>query len=358
MKIFLYTSVLFGGGAERVLCALANNLYNNPQNEVFLIASYKLEEEYFVNKSIKKIYIDKSVENKNSIKQIVNLRKLIKQEKPDVIISFLPKPNFKILIASFGLKSRKIISIRNDPKVEYSSKASKMLCNLLYPMADGVVFQTEDAKNFFSEKIQKKSEIIMNQVDDRFFETERISEDYYVATGRLKDQKNYDMMINSFSEFIKECQNEKLFIYGYGTKEDEYRLNSLIKNKNAENNIFIKGVSTDVPRVLSHAKAFLMCSNYEGMPNGLLEAMAVGLPCISTDCPCGGPKTVIEDGIDGILVPVGDEAEFTKALLKINNDKSYRDMLGDNAKKKSQGFKPEIVFKKWRNFIKNMERKS
>ena len=352
MKIFLYTSVLFGGGAERVLCALANNLYKNPQNEVFLIASYKLDEEYYVNKSIKKIYIDKSVENKNSIKQILNLRKLIKQEKPDVIISFLPEPNFKTLISSFGLKSRKIISIRNDPKVEYSSKASKILCKILYPRADGIVFQTEDAKKFFSEKIQQKSEIIMNQVDERFFETDRISEDYYVATGRLKEQKNYDMMINSFSEFIKQCPNEKLFIYGDGTKEDENRLNSLIKNKNAENNIFIKGVSTDVPKVLSHAKGFLMTSNYEGMPNGLLEAMSVGLPCICTDCPCGGPKTVIEDGIDGFLVPVGDENEFAKALLKINSDKAYRDMLGYNAKKKSQNFKPDIVFEKWEEFIK------
>lgn len=351
MKIFFFTSVLAGGGAERVLCQLANCF--SESNEVFLIAAYKEDEEYCINDAVKKIYIDKSIEEKNSLKQIVRLRNLIRIEKPDICVSFLPQPNFKMLLATMGLKTKVIVSIRNDPNREYASKSSKVLAKFLYPLANGIVFQTKEAKDWFSQSIQRKSSIIMNQVDQKFFEVKRSSSEYWVATGRLNRQKNYSLMIEAFKRFVYEYPSEVLRIYGKGTLEDE--LKDLIEKNHLENNILLMGQTNDVVEVLSHAKGFLLSSDYEGMPNGLLEAQAMGLPCISTDFPCGGAREIISDD-NGILVPVNDIEAFSAALISMQSNPERRNELGDKAKLMAERFKPRHVFDEWQCFLMNYVR--
>ena len=354
MKYFLYTSILSNGGAERVLCELANNLYMTKENDVYLIASYETQKEYYINPHIKKYYLDKDLSNKKSFKQIFKLRQLIKREKPDIIVSFLPNPNFKMLIACLGVKVKKVISIRNDPNIEYSPKGYKMMAKILYPLADGIVFQTNDAKVFFSNRIQKKSQIIMNQVNEHFFECEHDKEDYYISIGRIDKQKNYELLIAAFSEFIKLGYNERLYIFGKGEKAYNDKLNKIIKENGCENNIFLKGITDDVSAVLRHAKCFIMTSLYEGMPNALLEAMAVGLPCISTDCPCGGPRMIIENNINGFLFQNKNKNELVNLLIKVNSDSKLRRKIGDNARISSYKFKPDIIFKSWLEFFKNI----
>ncbi len=346
MKILFYTSVLSGGGAERVLCQLANRFSIN--NDVILVASYKTSNEYLVTDNVKKVYIDVSIKGKSFIRQIKNLRKLIKNEEPDVLVSFLPHPNFKILIASLGLKTRKVISVRNDPNREYNTLFKKVLASILYRLADGMVFQTPDAKKWFPKSLQAKSRIIMNQVDNQFFETEHILEEYYVATGRLNQQKNYPMMIRAFARFLNHYPEQKLYIYGDG-KQDE--LVALINKLNVGNSIFLNGPSSDIPSVLSKSKCFILSSDYEGMPNGLLEALAMGVCCISTDCPCGGPKMVIEDGVNGFLIPVGDEDKLFDVLCMIESNAVIRNQISNRAKEKATTFKPEYIFKQWDEYI-------
>lgn len=349
MKMLLYTSVLSGGGAERVLCQLASKLSHS--NEVILAASYKTSNEYPVEQNVKKVYIDNSIENKSTIRQINNLRNLIKTEKPKVVISFLPEPNFKMLMSSWGLKTKKIISIRNDPTKEYRTYTKRLLAKLLYGFSDGVVFQTLDAQKWFPQKIQQKSQIIMNQVNDIFFETEHASEDYYVATGRLNKQKNYPMMIRAFSKFLKRFPNEKLYIYGDG---DQSELNQLINELGVKDNIILKGNSSDIPYVLSMAKGFILSSDYEGMPNGLLEALAMGVVSIATDCPCGGPREVIEDAENGFLIPVGDEEKLFETLCMIETSVDLRKQISKNAIEKAKMFKPNYIFKQWESYIESL----
>ena len=104
-------------------------------------------------------------------------------------------------------------------------------------------------------------------------------------------------------------------------------------------------------QALSAAKGFLLSSDYEGMPNGLLEAMAMGLPCISTDCPCGGPREVIHPMENGILVPVGDDEAMANAIIRLLEDASLRSCLGQNAQKTAEAFRPEPVFRHWKEFV-------
>lgn len=353
MKILMFTSVLSGGGAERVLCELANNFCF--ENNVILVSSYKTENEYFINENVKKIYIDNSIESKNTLLQIVNLRKVIKKEQPDICLSFLPHPNYKMLIASLGTKSKKIISVRNDPKIEYAGIKNKIISKILYPLADGVVFQTKEAQKYFSANIQKKSLVIMNQVDKKFFNFPRKNKKYWIATGRLNSQKNYPMMINAFKRIVEIYPNEKLYIFGKGELRND--IENLIKDLGLENNVILKGQTNDVVDALSHAKGFLLSSNYEGMPNGLLEAHAMGVPCISTDCPCGGPKEVIINLYNGILTKVGDEENFFQAIKMLCEDDKLMEKISKNSKIESKKYESNQIFEKWNNFFYEVYKK-
>lgn len=346
MKIFLFTSVLSGGGAERVLSQLANQL--SREFETILIAAYKTQNEYDVDDRVRKVYLD-DLSAKKSARQIFRLRKMIKVEKPDICISFLPHPNFKLILASLGLKTKVIVSVRNDPKQEYNTKSLRLMARRLYSFANGVVFQTNEARDYFPKKIVDKSMVIMNQVDDVFFRVERTGGTYWIATGRLNRQKNYPLLVNTFAKICKKYPSEILKIYGAGPEEGTIR--ELIKKLKMEENIFLMGLSSNISEQLAHAKGFLLSSDYEGMPNGLLEALAVGVPCISTDCPCGGPRSVIEDGVNGLMIPVNDRAALFESIERIICDKDLAEKLSKNAKRMAQKFEPDAVYKVWKDYI-------
>ena len=290
-----------------------------------------------------------------NISRTKKLYKIVKKERPTLIISFLPESNFRAIIAAKLNKIPIIISVRNNPAQEYKSKFYYYAQKILYPIADGVVFQTEDAKKWFPQKIQDKSEIIMNQVASIFFKVNNISEDYYVSVGRLTEQKNYELLIRAFARFVQKTSPQKLFIYGEG--ELKQKLQNLINENKMSEYIILKGISENIPLVLSKAKAFIMSSKYEGMPNALLEAMAVGVVVVATDCPCGGPKMLINNKKNGILVNNNDEEELFNALVYIENNKYEREKMKKNAKVFAARFRPEYVFRQWTKYADEVIRR-
>ena len=114
------------------------------------------------------------------------------------------------------------------------------------------------------------------------------------------------------------------------------------------------GISNNIKGELEKAKLFVLSSNYEGMPNVLIEAMAMGLPVISTDCPCGGPREIIENGKNGILVPTGDEKELEKEIIKILKDNEYANFLGKNAQKIGKKLSEKEIITQWEEYIKKV----
>jgi len=358
MKVLFYINSIHEGGAERVMVNLSDHFAKCGCAVVF-VTSFVDSWEYPLNPNIKRLSLEQEQIKCGFLKRnyirIKNLRKICKVEKPDVVVSFMGENNFRAILATRGLKTKTIVSVRNDPDKEYPTKLFKFLAKTLYKKADGVVFQTEEAKKWFSKKIQSKSCIIMNQVADVFFETKRKDERYYVATGRLNQQKNYSLMIKAFARFTQIYPREKLYIFGNG--ELEVDLQKLINSLNVSDNIFLKGQSDDIPKVLSQAKGFLLSSDYEGMPNGLLEAMAVGVPCISTDCPCGGPKMIIEPNKNGVLIKIGDETSLFENLCKLEEDIEFRNLISQKAKEKAKEFKPEVIFKQWKSYLEDVIKK-
>ena len=134
----------------------------------------------------------------------------------------------------------------------------------------------------------------------------------------------------------------------------EQELRDLINELGLEGRVILAGQSSNVPRDIKAAKIFVLPSDFEGMPNALLEAMALGLCCISTDCPCGGPRAVIEDGVNGCLVPVGDEDALCKAMQQLLDDGDKRREMALRARESAQQFSPEMIFEKWRSYVESV----
>jgi glycosyltransferase involved in cell wall biosynthesis len=288
--------------------------------------------------------------------RIRKLREIIKKESPDVLITFMGEPNFRGIIATMGTSTKNIISVRNDPNKEYAGRLNHFIAKHLLPIADWCVFQTRDAQKWFPVKLQKKSNIIINAVDPSFYEAHRKpKKNLIVSCGRLSNQKNQKLLIQAFNRIKERVPDAKLYIYGEGALENS--LLELIDSYGLQKRILLKGQINNVKDALSEADLFVLSSDYEGMPNALMEAMAVGLPCISTDCPCGGPRELIEDGVNGMLVSVGDVESLSKAIVKVLEDVDLKEHLAIGAKEKALQFKPSKIFNEWEKCVNGIIKK-
>ena len=225
-----------------------------------------------------------------------------------------------------------------------------MISKIVLSFANGCVFQTNDAMSMFATFIQRKSKVIYNDVCEEFFNVVRSNESCnIVSIGRLVKQKNHLLLIRAFSKIANKFPRLKLEIYGTGSLQQE--LESLIVKLDLSKRVLLKGYTKDIPGILSRAEVFVLSSDFEGMPNSLMEALAVGVPCISTDCPCGGPRKLIENNFNGILIPVNDENALSDGISKLLSNREFAEFLGRNAKKKAKEFHPNKVFTEWKEYV-------
>lgn len=354
MKLIFCIDSLNKGGAERVLSNIVNDFCKD--HNITIITTSSTKSSYQIDRRIKIYSLDE--EKKHLLKNFVrvkNLYKYIKEIKPDAIITFMPPQSFRVLTIKKLLKTKVIVSVRNDPKKEYSSFKNKIAMKLLYNKADGFVFQTKEAQEYFSKKIQKKSVIIPNPVNDLFlvdtYNGNRKKE--IVAVGRLEKQKNYFYLLNTFKELLNIRNDYILKIYGEGSLRNE--IEEFIRKNKLEKFIKLMGNKDDIKSEIYKSSVFVLPSLYEGMPNSLMEAMALGLPCISTDCPCGGPKFLIKDGYNGLLVKINDQKELLDAICKYIDDEQFAMKCGCNANKYMKKFSSNNINSLWLNYIKKVK---
>ena len=214
-----------------------------------------------------------------------------------------------------------------------------------------MILQTRQCFSFFPEKVQKKAVILKNPINKAFFRQpyrgER--EKTIVAVGRVDENKNHELLIRAFAGIAGEFPDYRLKIYGEGDQKE--RLQHLIHELGLEKQAFMMGATSDVAGVIERARLFVLPSNSEGAPNTLIEAMLLGLTVISTDCPCGGPAELIEDGKNGYLIPVGDTQKLQEKMQYLLNHLQIADEIGENAAKAAAIFKPEVVYGEWENYL-------
>lgn len=357
MKILFCLGSLNRGGAERVVSNLAN--YFIKCNKVSIVITSPDLPQYELDKNITVYHLDKKRESNNiiykNLKRIYKLNKIVKKDNPDIIISFLPEPSYRILLLKPIRKIPTIVSVRNDPNVEYKSKLNFWAMKILYPLADGFVFQTEDAKHYFNKKIQCKSVIIANPLKEAFVQRKIYAgekDKIIVNIGRLEKQKNHELLIEAFNDIKEEFLDYNLFIYGEGTLKEN--LKNKIKKMDLENRVFLKGEVENIEEKIEKSSVFILSSKYEGMPNALMEAMALGVPCISTDCPCGGPKFLIQNGVNGILAKVDKKEDLVQGIRKILSDEKFANDISKNAIKIREKLNPSVINLKWKNYIEKI----
>lgn len=371
MRILFYISTIKGGGAARVMTNLANHFVNDSEmnNQVIFLTNFYGEQEYLLDKRVKRLSVEKQEKKSNffikNVKRVTYIRKIIKKENPDILISFMSENNIRAWAAALGLPVKVLISVRNDPNIKYGTGLQAKFIKYVYNQVDAIVFQTEEAKEWFGAKLKPASTIIMNQVSEEFYRevskdninnaTEKTLRKDIVTTGKFLEQKNHKLLMTAFARICGKYE-DNLIIYGDGKLRKEYE--EYIQELGLEKRIQIPGTISKVSEHIKHAKLFVMSSDYEGMPNSLMEAMALGLPCISTDCPCGGPRALIESMKDGVLVKVGDCAGLANAMDRLMQEDDLRENIGRQAQIKAQEFRPEKVYKVWKEFIIKIGKKN
>ena len=345
-QIIFITNELSGGGAERVMSVLANYLCKEGYKVKFIILQ-RMNQEYPLDDSVEKILWQEK-KTGDFIGQIKFIRKNMKDNKGATFVSFFTHQNLYAIIASFGLNVKVVVSERNDPEYSINGSLKKTLRKILYAssLCDKVVFQTNGAKEYFGKKIQNKGVIIANPLKDglpkSYFGNREKS---VVSFGRFEPQKNYALLLKAFSCFSRDNTDYVLKLYGQGTLENE--LKDLAKTLGIKDKVYFMGFDKNVHEKIVKEGIFVLPSNYEGLSNSMLEAMALGLPVICTDCPPGGAREYIENGINGILVPVNNEEKMVEALFDLAKDSDKAALLGKNASMLRDKLDSNIICAKW-----------
>lgn len=353
MKIAFYIShPLNDGGAERVVANLAN-AFVSENYSVTVITPYRAHSEYNVDTRVDRYYLDEGVIGNKIIRpfsRIYILRNYLKKNNIKVLFAFLDGAVIYSVLATRFSGVSVVVSERNDPRQYFKTFAQKLWIRTIYDMADAAVFQTPEAKSWFNKSIQSRSKIIYNPVRDEFYDKELESIPNRIVTcGRYEPQKNHHMLIEAMAKVVKKHPEMKLSIYGAGGLEKQ--LKRLIEEKGLCNNVYLEGNALDVPKILKSSELFVLSSDFEGAPNALMEAMAMGIPSISTDCPCGGPKMFFGNNDNGLLVPVRDSKAMADAICYLHEDQLLQKKFSERGRVFAERFRMNNIFNEWKSII-------
>lgn len=351
-NIVIVTKNMAAGGAERVIAQLLGEWCKTNCN-CTLILLEKSEKFYELPRNLKiyeigdlcsKLYVDKFLKYQT-------VRKLIGKIQPDVVLSMPEEIGIYVLLATVGMSTPVVVSERNNPWVMPYKKVSRLLRKIMYPRAAGVIFQTKGAARFFSKQICKRGIVLPNPLDltriPMAWQGKR--EKTVVTAGRLEAQKNQKLLIDAFAKVQKKFHEYRLLIYGDGSLRKSLEIYA--REKLMIGSYDFRGNSNQLLEEIKASSLFVMTSDYEGVPNALIEAMAIGIPVVSTDCAPGGAAELIENEINGYLVPAGNVESLANAMIaQLENPVKAEEMV-QNALRIREKYDAKIVAQSWLDYL-------
>lgn len=357
--VAFYIGSLHKGGAERVFVNLAEYFLQEGYR-VTMVTQYKKDNEYDLPEGVERVISDitqaelNNSRIKNFYKRVRKLRRIWKETKPDLVLSCIGKNNFMAVVTTMFTKTLPVVSVVGEAGEEYPNCLMKLLANFLFPHAAGIVLQTERSRYFFNKKIQKKAVVLPNSLNPDFIKPryEGVREKRIVSVGRMDANKNHEMMIRAFAGLADKYPEYTLTIYGDG--ELHSYLEELAGQLGVADRVFLPGVIPDVAARIEKASVFLLTSYSEGVSNALIEALATGLGVISTDVPGGGTVELMEDGVNGLIIPAGDQKALEQAMDRLLGDPAYVEKLGVEAARIQERLAPERVNRQWQEYFEGI----
>jgi glycosyltransferase involved in cell wall biosynthesis len=355
MRIAFILAALGAGGAERIIdllsrAALARGwdvtivTFDRPTDRIF--------HHYDERIRLRRLALPTAAKGPARLflmmRRVWALRKLLREERYDVAVSFLTKVNVLALLARIGTGTPMIVSERNNPLRQRSVALWRILLDRLYPTAAAIVMQTERSKVCLPPAQRARAIVIPNPMLAPAAEPRSPAPPTIVAVGRLNEQKGFDLLLNAFAEIADKMPDWRLMIFGEGP--DRAALEHQVRHLGLNNRAFLPGASATPGAWISACDLFVLSSRYEGFPNVLAEAMGSGLPVISFDCDFG-PAEMITDNVDGLLVPPENTSALASALLRLTTDKALCQRLGAAAAAGAIRFDSQQVNGSWTDLI-------
>ncbi len=343
-----------GGGTEKVIAILANHWVKKGYKITILMiggddVAYELDERITVR------YLSGATggSNKSRLDRVKAMRRAFKEDKKAVIIGMGSISSMFSVIAATGLPNKVIVTERNDPNVLNHRPIKcyeRLIRNNLYYMSDGIVFQTEMARACFPKAFKYMSTVIMNPLADKLPQPTPYKErDKVVMTaGRLAAQKNHKMLIDAFEQFHQVNQDYTLNIFGEGELKAE--LEQYVADKGASEYICLKGFSDKIHDEMNRSRIYVSSSDWEGISNSLMEALAMGMVVIATDCPMGGSAMLIDNGINGELIEIGNTEQLTEKLCSLA-DASDAELVARRATEVTTKCSVDMIAHIWERFM-------
>lgn len=344
MKIVFLTASLGSGGAERVVSELSNRLVS--EGEDVEIVCLKFNDWYYkVDPRIRVTFARKEVKG-GMLQELLWLRRYLTSRHPKVCIAFTEGVYCATICAMLGSGIPVIASERLDPRA--MSWQRNLLKKIFLPFASHLVVQTAYIKSYFKGRVERKTSIIVNPVDEAVFHQPEVEkQNRIISVARLFPQKNQQMLISAFARVAKQYPDWNLVIFGEGPLRES--LQGQIDALGLQERVSLPGRSHQVIEELNRSKLFCMSSNYEGMSNAMVEAVCVGLPVVSTRV--SGTDELVEEGNNGYVVPCGDVDAMAEALSKLMGDDALRERCASHSKAMGTRFRMDAVIKKWRMTI-------
>lgn len=340
------------GGMERVAIILAKEFAALDEFDVHLITFSSHERSYKVPEGIQCHVPAFNTSDLSFFQAFIRslwfVRKVIRSTEADCLISFGDRYNAFVILASLGINVRVFVSNRQNPNLS-NGVAIDLLNKIFYPFASGLIAQTSRARQIFSGRyLQKNIVVIPNpfHVGQNLIDRRR---DVILNVGRFSSDKNQQLLLQYYKDLCK--WDWELILVGDGPLRKEVERE--IVNSDLDDFVHVSGFVDNVYDYYDQAAIFAFTSYSEGFPNALGEAMASGCACIAFDCETG-PSDLIDNGVDGFLIPVGDHAQYKQKLFHLMIDRDLRTRMGANARQKMEIFTPEIIARKYLDFIANL----
>jgi len=361
MRITFVISSLNCGGAQKVISTMANYwaekgfaitifTFDDGSTAPFYPLKSNIIHNH-LNLSNKSINVSGKI--RNQLIKIRSLRKNITQNSPDITISFIHKTNMVTTLALLGTGIPLIISERNDPHWDKIGRFGKVARHMVYPLADLLVVQTKHIRDYFPKMLRSKIQIIPNPVSlPEKFNTKGkplyLKKPAIIAMGKFQRQKGLDILIKAFSHLKKKHPRWSLTILGDGELRPDFE--KLAGSLGLSDCVFFPGVVNNPYHYMQHADLFVMPSRYEGFPNALCEAMAFGLPVITTNF-SSAEEIVGKDESAGMIVPIENIPALAKAMDELIRDNNRRKRLASQAQQISNRFELNSIMNQWEKWV-------